>query len=176
MSQPSNHADFAALLVENQGRLFGMLYAHTLNLADTEDLYQQVALVLWEKFDRFEPGSDFRSWSLRVAELTIKNFMRSKRRSRVRFGDDLMDLIFERQGTTDPAQDDSRRDALRHCLPKLAPPERQLLDKVYGRARKVTELRPRIGRHRRFALHVAHPNSTALYNCIERRLAAEGRG
>ena len=28
-------------------------------MADAEDLYQQVALVLWEKFDQFVPGTDF---------------------------------------------------------------------------------------------------------------------
>ena len=53
---------FAALLRENRSRVFGYLLALVQNLSDAEDLYQQTALVLWEKFSQYEPG--YRFWHL----------------------------------------------------------------------------------------------------------------
>src|SRR3990172_8659296 len=93
------HSRFIELLSDHQGRLFTFLYAHVLNMADAEDLYQQVAMVLWQKFDQFVPGTEFGSWAIRVADLTIKNFLRGKRRSKVFFSDDVMQRIIDHQAT-----------------------------------------------------------------------------
>jgi RNA polymerase sigma-70 factor (ECF subfamily) len=43
---------------------------------DTQDIFQQTSLVLWEKFDSFETGSNFAAWSCRAARYTAMNFLR----------------------------------------------------------------------------------------------------
>src|SRR5262245_24081159 len=53
---------FAALLRESRSRVFGYLLALVQQASDAEDLYQQTALVLWEKFSQYKRGTDFGTW------------------------------------------------------------------------------------------------------------------
>src|SRR5262245_22664632 len=127
----SKQTQYIKLLNESQSRLFAYLYAHVLNMADAEDLYQQVAMVLWQKFDQFVPGTDFGSWGIRVAELTIKNFLRGRRRSKIFFSDEVMQRIVDRQSQVSQEAAAARTDALHSCLKRLAQGDRELVERCY---------------------------------------------
>src|SRR6476620_893060 len=90
---------FAALLRENRSRVFGYLLALVQNLSDAEDLYQQTALVLWEKFAQYESGSDFGSWATSVAHYSAVNFLRRQSRRRTLFSDAVLARLVETQST-----------------------------------------------------------------------------
>src|SRR3990172_11856258 len=134
------HSRYIELLTSHQGRLFTFLYAHVLNMADAEDLYQQVAMVLWEKFDQFVPGTDFGSWGIRVAELTIKNFLRGKRRSKIIFSDEVMQRIVDRQSALTHEAVTARTDALQKCLERLPALDRELVERCYGSEFKIKDV------------------------------------
>src|SRR3990172_7612821 len=121
------HSRYIELLTSHQGRLFTFLYAHVLNMADAEDLFQQVAMVLWEKFDQFVPGTDFGAWAIRVADLTIKNFLRGKRRSTVFFRAAVMPRIVDHQPAVPPQQVAARAEALQGCLQRLPRSDRAVV-------------------------------------------------
>jgi RNA polymerase sigma-70 factor (ECF subfamily) len=166
---------YIKLLNESQSRLFAYLYAHVLNMADAEDLYQQVALVLWEKFDRFIPGTDFGSWGIRVAELTIKNFLRSRRRSKVLFSDEVMQRIVERQSQVSQDSAAARTSALESCLKRLPQRDRQLVERCYGGDFKIKEIAEEEGRSAGAVYTALCRIRHALLACIERTIAAEAR-
>jgi DNA-directed RNA polymerase specialized sigma24 family protein len=71
---------FGELLGECHRELFTFIYSLVQHHADAEDVYQQVAIVLWEKFDQFQIGTNFAAWATKVAHLTARDFMRSRRR------------------------------------------------------------------------------------------------
>src|SRR5689334_17876152 len=50
---------FAALLRQHQNQLFGYIYSLVRDLDDADDLFQQTSLVLWDKFDLFDPSRSF---------------------------------------------------------------------------------------------------------------------
>lgn len=174
-SRGTNQSSYIELLNENQSRLFAYLYAHVLNMADAEDLYQQVALVLWEKFDQFIPGTDFGAWGIRVAELTIKNFLRGKRRSKVVFSEEVMQRIVERHAHVTQAAAAARTDALQLCLKRLPLQDRQLVEKCYGGEFKIKEIAADEGRSAGAVYTALCRIRQALLVCIERRIAAEAR-
>jgi RNA polymerase sigma-70 factor (ECF subfamily) len=166
---------YIKLLNESQSRLFAYLYAHVLNMADAEDLYQQVAMVLWQKFDQFVPGTDFGSWGIRVAELTIKNFLRGRRRSKVLFSDEVMQRIVDRQSQIAQEAAEARTDALKSCLKRLPQQDRQLVERCYGGDLRIKEIAADEGRSAGAVYTALCRIRQALLTCIERKIAAEAR-
>lgn len=175
MTRDDRQSRFIQLLNENQGRLFGYLYAHVLNMADTEDLYQQVALTLWEKFDQFEPGTDFGSWGIRVAEFTIKNFLRGKRRSKVFFSDEVMQRIVDRQSAMSQQTVVARTEALQGCLKRLPKQDRNLIELCYRDDSKIKDVAESEGRSAGAVYTALCRIRQALLTCIERAIAADSR-
>jgi RNA polymerase sigma-70 factor (ECF subfamily) len=169
------HSRYIELLTSHQSRLFTFLYAHVLNMADAEDLYQQVAMVLWQKFDQFIPGTDFGAWAIRVADLTIKNFLRGKRRSKVYFSDEVIQRIEDFQTSLPLQQVTARSEALQGCLGRLSPADRELVEQCYGTEAKIKEIADNVGRSAGAIYTSLCRIRQALLACIERALASEAK-
>jgi RNA polymerase sigma-70 factor (ECF subfamily) len=172
-SDEDRRKQFALLLGESQSRLFGFLYSHVLNMADAEDLYQQVAMLLWTKFDQFEPSTDFGAWGMRVADFTIKNFLRGKRRSKVCFSDEVMQRLVECHLSSPATVVARRAEALRGCMTKLRQPDRSLLEKCYGSDTPIKEVAAAEGRSAGALYTTLNRIRRVLLACIERTLKAE---
>jgi len=171
--ESDRHSRFIELLTAHQSRLFTFLYSNVLNMADAEDLYQQVVLVLWRKFDQFVPGTDFGAWAIRVADLTIKNFLRGKRRSKVFFSDEVMQRIVDYHTETPPQQVAARSAALSGCLERLPQSDRELVEQCYGSKAKIKDVAVTVGRSAGAIYTSLCRIRQALLACIERALASE---
>ncbi|MEM1062637.1 MAG: sigma factor, partial [Planctomycetota bacterium] len=53
-----------------------------LNRSDSDDVLQDVCVVLWTKFDEFEFGTSFRKWALAVAYQRARAYWRDCKRYR----------------------------------------------------------------------------------------------
>src|SRR5262245_23622370 len=117
---PSRKAEFVKHLQQHRARLFAYVHSlvHDFNHAD--DLYQQTALVLWTKFDEFDPQRSFFSWACGVARLEFANFVRGRGRQPLYFADPLSLLLVEPLEEITDDELDGRREALGHCIEKLA--------------------------------------------------------
>lgn len=173
--ESDRHSRFIELLTTHQSRLFTFLYSNVLNMADAEDLYQQVVLVLWQKFDQFVPGTDFGAWAIRVADLTIKNFLRGKRRSKVLFSDEVMQRIVDYHTETPPQQVAARSEALSGCLQRLPQSDRELVEQCYGSTAKIKDIAVTMGRSAGGIYTSLCRIRQALLACIERALASEAK-
>ena len=58
---------FLSLFLRSERELFRYVVALVPNVADAEDIVQQTALVLWEKFSAYDPGQPFTPWACRFA-------------------------------------------------------------------------------------------------------------
>ena len=79
-SAESNRAEmFLALHLQNHNRLAA--FVHTLVPAwqDAEEIIQDTLMVLWRKFDEFDPSTSFFSWAARVAQYEVLNYRRKNR-------------------------------------------------------------------------------------------------
>ena len=65
---------FAQLLATCQRRVFVYLLSLLHNAADAEEVLQETNLVLWRKFDEFEPGTHFDHWACRIAYFEALKF------------------------------------------------------------------------------------------------------
>ena len=108
---------FFKLFLKNNKKLFGFIIACVPNYADAEDLLQDVASVLWEKFDEYEPGTNFYAWAKQIARFKISNYYRQKK-DVWRFDETALENIIEANEMIENSED-SRSAALQGCLNKL---------------------------------------------------------
>jgi len=171
--QNERHEEFMELLAQHQSQLFGYIFALVQNLADAEDLYQQTSIVLWQKFDTFQTGTDFVSWSCQTAQFQVLNFLRVKRRSRVCFSDDLVETFAVSQHDRSEVSA-ARRTALRYCVEKLKAADRQLIDLCYGGAKTIKAAAEVLGRSADGVYKSLNRIRAALAQCINQELSKEG--
>lgn len=175
MTETDKAADFVDLLNQGRSRLFGFIHALVLNFDDAEDLYQQVVILLWKKFDQYQIGTDFVAWGMRVADFAVKSYVRQKRRTKVLFDDEMVDRVLDRQlmPLAEPAT--ARSDALARCLQRLPDGDRRLIELCYQGDNSIREVADGEGRSAD-ALYVAlHRIRRILYHCIERSIRAEAQ-
>ncbi|MBN1910394.1 MAG: hypothetical protein JW818_11685 [Pirellulales bacterium] len=68
--------EFVRLWTSYGQRIYGYVLALTSNYADADEIYQEVGMTLWEKFDQFTPGTSFQAWARQVALYKVRNFQR----------------------------------------------------------------------------------------------------
>jgi RNA polymerase sigma-70 factor, ECF subfamily len=67
MRDMNRYDEFVELLQRSTGQILAYLNAILLNFNDAEDVFQESCVVLWQKFDEFESGTNFLAWALRIA-------------------------------------------------------------------------------------------------------------
>lgn len=67
MPPPPPQEEFEALLGEHAGILHKVANTYCRNLADREDLAQEIAVQLWRSFPRFDGRCRFSTWAYRIA-------------------------------------------------------------------------------------------------------------
>lgn len=164
---------FATLLRDSRSRVFGYLLALVQNLSDAEDLYQQTALVLWEKFDQYEHGTDFGTWATNVAHFSAVNFLRRQSRRRLLFNEAVLARLVETQASIRDVEVSSRSEALKRCLETLSSNHRRLLMLRYHGEYSMQQIAKQENRSVG-ALYVALSRiRKALLSCIDQRIASE---
>lgn len=166
---------FAELLRSNHRQLFVFIYSLVQNRADAEDVYQQTTLVLWKKFSEFTPGTNFGAWAARVAHLTARHFIRTRRRHRVYFSDGMLELMADSYSPPSSQASEVRMDALARCLEKLPRRDRQLVGSCYAEESGVAAFAKATNRTVPAIYQALYRIRKALLACVERSLAAENR-
>lgn len=170
-NSPSRSTAFIQLLNAHQNRLYGYLYSLVLNFDDAEDLYQEVATLLWQKFDLYEPNTDFGRWAIRVAHFKVKNFMR--RRGRMMYSDEVLDQVMETQAAVESPVAVARTEALARCMEGLSESDRELVQTCYGGDFKIREVARRDGRSPDAIYSALYRIRKALLKCIEHKVRRE---
>ena len=71
---------FLSLFLRSEREIFRYVAALIPNVADAEDIVQQTALVLWEKFEAYDPGQPFTPWACRFALNKTRQWLERRQR------------------------------------------------------------------------------------------------
>ena len=169
-------AEFAALLARHQSQLFGYIYSLVRDLDDADDLFQQTSLVLWDKFDLFDPSRSFVGWACGVARYEVLNFLRSRSRNRLYFSDELNLALIEAQENLDEERLEERLATLRlaGCMNKLRERDKDLLEACYSRSAGVRDVALTRGRSAQSIHNSLRRIRRALFDCVRRSMAHGG--
>lgn len=99
----NNSDEFLQLITEFQGRLFGFVLAMLGDVDQANEVLQETNLVLWRKSDEFEPGSDFKAWSFRIAHFQVMAFRQRQIRDRLVFSDEVIEQFSRDAAAQDEA-------------------------------------------------------------------------
>lgn len=134
--------EFVRLLARAQYGLHAFVTTLIPNRSDADDLLQDVSLVLWKKFDQFDRDCDFLKWACGIAYREALKHRRTAARKKQWLSEAVMDQLAQ-EAAVDPVwlnPTDVRHEALEHCLEKLGPRERGVIDQRYRLGRSVVEM------------------------------------
>lgn len=156
------------LMLGNQNRLFAFVLSLVGNREQANDVLQQTNLVLWEKLDDFEPGTNFMAWAFQIARFQVMAYRQKQGRDRHVFDDDAVSLVataFEKRADAF----DDRLHALADCIQQLPDDGRSLIKRRYGDGWSVKNLADELGQTaNRLAVRL-HRLRAALMACIQQR-------
>jgi RNA polymerase sigma-70 factor, ECF subfamily len=145
MSEQEPHNRFSELITCHQSALYGYIFAVVRNRQDADDLFQSLCVVLWRKFDSFQPGTSFFSWARRSARLEISNFLRRKQLPSY-VTEQVLDALTTAVTDTESKNEEPYLAALRRCQEKLSTTDEELLDLRYTEELGVSEIADRLHR------------------------------
>jgi RNA polymerase sigma-70 factor len=172
-NEPSdvNREEFARLFSRNARRIYGFIMTLVFSHDDTEDVFQNTSVVLWNKFADFRPGSNFFAWASRIAYYEVLNHMKQKRRSRTLSSEALELLANEAAGLS--GESSRRQEALEECLARLSNSDRGLLHDRYFNERPPKQIAAMQSRSVYSVYRALSRIHNVLLNCVERQLARE---
>jgi RNA polymerase sigma-70 factor, ECF subfamily len=175
--QPPRHEDFVRLWSAHRIQLYSFVFSLLPDHVEAEDVFQCVSIVLWNKFDQFQLGTNFWHWAARVAQLEVQDYRKRKTRERLKFwSEEVIDAIAAAHVEYSELLQHQQR-ALASCLEKLSPRDRELVALRYGAERITTKtLADRLGRPLVTLYKALSRIRRNLYQCIQRSLAREQRG
>jgi RNA polymerase sigma-70 factor (ECF subfamily) len=171
--ETENRKRLMALMTRHQRQIFSYIYALVPNRYDAEDLLQETSVVICEKFNEFEEGTDFVAWGCQIAYWRIRYSRQKYARSKVVFDQQIVDAIA--QTASEMAEElDERHVALGHCLQKLHSRDRELLLTRYEPGCGVEEAARRSGRTLQTAYKALARLRKLLLDCVTTKLASGG--
>src|SRR5512136_3485403 len=122
---------FLSLFLRSEREVFRYVAALVPNVADAEDIVQQTAMALWEKFDAYDPTQPFTPWACRFALNKTRQWIERRQRWQALLDHGLAEELAERRQELQP-EFERRLKHLEGCLGKLPPDRRSLVEAYYG--------------------------------------------
>jgi len=140
-----------------------------------EDVVQEVASAIAMQVDRYEVERPFLPWALGIAHNQIHKYLRTRRRDRLVFDDEL--LARRAAAHMEPAEGGAARKAALHdCIQRLSDERKKLLERRYFDRVAVQELADGLGRTQGAVSMLLLRMREQLANCIRKHLAADTVG
>ena len=170
---PLRHDQFLRLFTSHEPAVRGFVRSLLPTREDANDVMQDVALVLWRKFDTYATGEDFRKWAFGVARMEVLAYTRDKARDRHVFDPEVIELL-ARDAEQSASRLEAQREALEACLGKLPADQRTLVQRAYSPGARIDELAARLGRTAMAVYKLLHRIRLALAECTRSQLLKEG--
>jgi RNA polymerase sigma-70 factor (ECF subfamily) len=162
---------FLSLFLRSEREVFRYVAALVPNVTDAEDIVQQTALALWEKFDAYHPDQPFTPWACRFALNKTKQWIERRQRWQALLEGGLAEELVQRREELRP-EIETRLKHLESCLNKLPAEQRSMVEGYYYRRDGIAKLAEETGRTVAAAYKTLQRIRQALQTCIEN--AAKG--
>ena len=174
--QPASNSrtqqEFLRVFLANEREIFRYVAALVPPTADAQEIVQQTAVVLWEKFDQYDASRPFAPWACRFALNIARQWMARRQRWKALLdGGIAQELAMRREQLRQ--EFDTRLVHLEHCLQKLPEKQRSLVDGYYFKQADVETLAGQARRTVDAVYKALQRIRRQLRECIERSLREE---
>ena len=170
---PSNPDEFVSLYTRHERKIFRYVASLLVCPNDAEDVLQETARVLWQKFDQYRREEPFLPWACRVARYEVLNYCQRERTRRKHFRPAVIELLADARIEHDALLEVQSR-WLKECMEKLAEIDRRLIERRYASEHSLAELAAETGRTSNALYKSMQRIRRTLLECIESGLRSEG--
>ena len=157
---------FLSLFLRSEREIFRYVAVLVPDVADAEDIVQQTALALWEKFDAYDQGQPFTPWACRFALNKSKQWIERRQRWLALLEGGLAEELAQRREELRPEME-TRLKHLENCLGKLPEEQRSIVEGYYYRRDNIEKLAEQSGRTVAAAYKTLQRIRHLLQSCIE---------
>jgi RNA polymerase sigma-70 factor, ECF subfamily len=111
---------------------------------DADEVLQQTAIVIWRKFDQYDPETNFMKWACVIARFEALAYRRKMARDRLVFREDVLELMAD-EGIEEIDHRSLEHEALASCLEAMPVKQRRFVTLAYTPGVKVKELAEEAG-------------------------------
>ncbi|MDA7926812.1 sigma-70 family RNA polymerase sigma factor [Verrucomicrobiales bacterium] len=166
------HDSFLRLYAAHEPALRGFVRSLVPTRNDTSDVIQEIAIILWKKFEDLDSPSNFRPWAFGVARYEVLAWRRDKARDKHLFSEDMSNLLASEAEALADKSEDQRR-ALEFCLKKLPGEREVLMRRAYDGETQIDSLASEMNRTAMSLYKVLHRLRMKLVTCTESFLRKE---
>ncbi len=170
-TENERHSEFLRAFTTHEPALRAYIRRLVPAKADADDILQEVAIVLWEKFEEFRPGGNFFAWASGFAKYKSLSWLRDKGREKLVLNTEVVELMAEESPSLEPLLQ-QQREALERCLGKMPRKDRDLLAQAYQNEVKIHDVALMSGRSVSGFYQWLYRVRQLLHDCIRRELSA----
>jgi RNA polymerase sigma-70 factor (ECF subfamily) len=163
---------FLKLFLAHEGDLRAFIGALMRERTAREDVLQDVALALWQSFDRYDKSRSFGAWARGVAANKILQYRRRDARLPMTLSPEAIQAVqdafdrSERPGS-------ERQEALEACLRRLPPKSAEILSLRYSHQASGTEIATQLHLSVDAVYQTLSRIRSQLAECVQLRLASQ---
>lgn len=164
-------ASFLEQFLKHQDDLRAFLCSIVRDRHACDDLFQEVALTLWRKFDEYDPSRSFGAWARGIAYRKVLQGFEKARKLPVPLSPEALQAVLDAYDKSE-TEHTAARSALIACLKNLPEKSRRLVVLRYEQSLQLAEIAELL-HSTADAVHKALSRiRAALRTCVEERLAA----
>lgn len=157
---------FLSLFLRSEREVFRYVAALVPNMSDAEDIVQQTALALWERFDAYDPSLPFTPWACRFALNKTRQWIERRQRWQALLDHGLAEELAQRRQELQPELE-LRLRHLEGCVERLPRAQRSLVEAYYFDRTGVESLAEASGRTVAATYKMLQRVRQALQRCVE---------
>lgn len=162
-----------SVLFRSHGRaIYGHIRALVPHMPDADEVFQETSVTLWQKFDQYQPDTDFRAWACRIAYFKVLKLRNHHARSPRLFSTEFLDLLSEEMIVMSDALD-KRTEALLRCREKLSERDRNLLDRFHRTGATAKDVARHAGRNVQHIYRAIRRIHDILFDCVEQAISKD---
>ena len=164
--------EFLRLLSEHD-RMFSIYVTGLVQpLQDAQDILQEGKIVMWRHFGKFKSGTNFLAWGRKILLRQILAYRRKmKHRSHAQLNEDILIML---DAEMDSAMREKRwverEQALRDCLRKLPPEQRELIEQRYRDEASIEKISRQADKTESAVYQLLYRIRKTLQDCVEHTL------
>ncbi|WP_417386158.1 sigma-70 family RNA polymerase sigma factor [Gimesia sp.] len=169
---PLDHRPFMRYYSAAYPHVYRYIYSLVPRKSDADEVMQETSVVLWQKFDEFQPDRDFTRWACGIARLVVLEVLRKQRRFIVGFDEQLIkELSIRREERYELLE--LRQEFLEECKGQLDQQDLNLLDLYYNSPESAQDAAEKKGCSRRNIYQQLGRIRKLLFQCIERKMSED---
>lgn len=171
----ASHDRFLTLFMRHQDDLRAFVGSITSDWTAVDDIVQETATVLWQKFAEYDTTRSFGAWARGIAAVEIRRHRGKTARVPLLMSPEAIaaiDAVWDEH----PVPASLRIEALSRCLERVGREPREILAWRYRDGLELQDVAARSGRGIEAVGKMLQRLRAALSECVRRQLAAEGAG